>query len=59
MTLVKANEVKDSVSIHRAGDDIKLQIGEGQGGTRWTRLTPRQARQVAIALIDKAEPPQS
>ena len=57
MTLVIANLVQDSVRITRAGDKIELRIGDGQGGTRYTLLTPRQARQVAIALIDTAESP--
>ena len=56
MTLVTANAVNDSVSIHRFGDKIELRIGDGQG-SRYTFLTPRQARKVAIALIDTSESP--
>ena len=54
MTLVIANVVQDSVRITRAGEEIELRIGDGQGA-RYTLLTPIQARKVAISLIEKAE----
>ena len=55
MTLVIANVVKDSVRINRAGEEIELRIGDGQGETRFTLLTPIQARKVAISLIEEAK----
>lgn len=55
MTLVIANVAQDSVRITRAGEESELRIGDGQGGTRYTLLTPIQARKVAISLIEKAE----